>query len=308
VSWRRLGPLLQPLPDRPWMRTHAFIPTLLWHGDGWRLYFSGRDDEGRSRPGVADVEVGPGPRLLSLAPQPLLDVGPVGAFDDHGVTTTWISEHRGRLFLYYIGWNLGVTVPFYTALGLALSDDGGATWRRYSEGPIIGRDPVDPYVVGSACILIEGARWRMWYVSGANWRMEGGRARHYYHVRYAESDDGIAWRRDGRVCIDFRSADEYAIARPCVLREGGRYRMWYCYRGPAYRIGYAESADGLTWERLDGDARALAPAESGWDAEMTAYPFVFDHGGRRYMAYNGNGYGRTGVGLAVWDEAGGPAR
>jgi hypothetical protein len=32
---------------------------------------------------------------------------------------------------------------------------------------------------------------------------------------------------------------------------------------------------------------------------MIEYPFVFDHGGARYMLYNGNGYGRSGVGLAV---------
>jgi hypothetical protein len=32
---------------------------------------------------------------------------------------------------------------------------------------------------------------------------------------------------------------------------------------------------------------------------MQAYPFVFDEGGRRYMLYNGDGYGRTGIGLAV---------
>ncbi|MDH5276133.1 MAG: hypothetical protein OEW88_06890, partial [Gammaproteobacteria bacterium] len=29
------------------------------------------------------------------------------------------------------------------------------------------------------------------------------------------------------------------------------------------------------------------------------YAFIFDHDGKRYMLYNGNGYGRTGFGLAV---------
>ena len=32
---------------------------------------------------------------------------------------------------------------------------------------------------------------------------------------------------------------------------------------------------------------------------MVEYPCVFDWDGRRYMLYNGNGYGRTGVGLAL---------
>jgi hypothetical protein len=34
---------------------------------------------------------------------------------------------------------------------------------------------------------------------------------------------------------------------------------------------------------------------------MIEYPAVFDAGGRRYMLYNGNGYGRSGMGLAVLD-------
>jgi hypothetical protein len=34
-------------------------------------------------------------------------------------------------------------------------------------------------------------------------------------------------------------------------------------------------------------------------SEMIKYPFVFDHDGERSMLYNGNGYGKTGVGLAV---------
>jgi hypothetical protein len=76
--------------------------------------------------------------------------------------------------------------------------------------------------------------------------------------------------------------------------------MWYASRGAAYRIGYAESADGLQWERKDGEAGLSVSAE-GWDSEMIAYPCVFDHRGRRYMMYNGNGYGRTGIGLAVLD-------
>jgi putative glycosyltransferase len=37
----------------------------------------------------------------------------------------------------------------------------------------------------------------------------------------------------------------------------------------------------------------------GWDSEMIEYPFVFDHAGERYMLYNGNGYGKSGFGLAI---------
>ena len=137
----------------------------------------------------------------------------------------------------------------------------------------------------------------MWYVSGTGWE-NGAEPRHRYHLKYAESEDGVEWRRDGTVCIDYRDEGEYAIARPCVLRDGDRYRMWFCARGDAYRLGYAESADGIEWERSDEEA-GIEPSDSGWDSEMVEYPWVFDHDGRCHMLYNGNGYGATGIGHAV---------
>ena len=127
--------------------------------------------------------------------------------------------------------------------------------------------------------------------------MVNGKPRHSYHIRYAESDDGLHWRRSGRVCIDYQSEEEYAISRPSVLRDGDLYRMWYSYRGSSYRIGYAESDDGVAWVRKDEEA-GIDVSPDGWDSEMIEYPCVFDHAGSRYMLYNGNGYGATGIGLA----------
>ena len=74
--------------------------------------------------------------------------------------------------------------------------------------------------------------------------------------------------------------------------------MWYSHRGGAYRIGYAESEDGKSWERMDNTV-GITTSASGWDSEMIEYPYVFDHKGTRYMLYNGNGYGKTGFGLAA---------
>ena len=79
--------------------------------------------------------------------------------------------------------------------------------------------------------------------------------------------------------------------------------MWFCYRGLdfPYRVGYAESPDGTSWTRLDARA-GIDVSASGWDSGMIAYPFVFDHGGNRYMLYAGGGYGREGMGLAVLEQ------
>ena len=49
----------------------------------------------------------------------------------------------------------------------------------------------------------------------------------------------------------YESDDEYAISRPCVVRDADGYRMWFAARGDRYRIGYAESDDGIEWRRDD---------------------------------------------------------
>ena len=146
----------------------------------------------------------------------------------------------------------------------------------------------------------------MWYVSATAWtRQAGAGPRHHYHIRYAESTDGVDWERDGRVCIDYAdAATSTRSRRPCVVQRcrsatacGSRSR------GDRYRIGYAESADGADWTRRDATSAASCRAAAGnprWSSirgrRLTS--------GRRYMLYNGNDYGRTGVGVAVWEEAG----
>jgi hypothetical protein len=268
-------------------------------GDRFRVYIAGGNELKRSQIGYFEIDLNRPDEPSNLTREPLLTLGSLGTFDDCGVNSPWIVEHDRRLYLYYGGWHLGQTVPFYCFIGLAISDDGGLSFEKYSPAPIIERSRHDPCMTGSPCILIEDGVWRMWYYSGFRWEHENGVPKHYYHIKYAESLDGITWTRDGTVAIDFQH-DEFAIAKPSVLHRGGRYQMWYSYRGPAYRIGYAESMDGRTWTRLDDQAGIEAGPEA-WDAEMIEYPHVFEHQGRLYMLYNGNRYGSTGIGLAVLD-------
>ena len=141
----------------------------------------------------------------------------------------------------------------------------------------------------------------MWYVSGTGWQMEGGAAQHRYHIKYAESADGVGWRATDQVCIDYPGLHRGRLSagHACARTETST-RMWYCARGEAYRLGYAESSDGLDWERMDEDVE-LGGATEGWDSEMQerASPFVFDHANERHLLYNGNGYGATGIGHAT---------
>ncbi len=299
--WRRLGRLALDTSAAPWALTHAALPIVEALGDGtWSVYLSARDAEGRARIGRAPLTLNPSPRFGSLEPEPVLDLGALGAFDDSGVTGSSLVKANGRRYLYFTGWSRGVTVPFYLSAGVAVSE-GSEQFRRVSAGPLLDRSAIDPFLTASPHVLLDDGVWRMWYVSGTNWSATPAGPRHAYHVRYAESSDGLTWRRDGHVCLDYASADEYAFARPCVVRDDDAYRMWYAVRGTSYRIGYAESGDGRAWQRLDEEG-GLVPEGDGWEADMVEYPWVFDAHGSRYMLYNGNDYGKTGVGVAILER------
>jgi hypothetical protein len=301
VTWAKRGLLIPGNPPVEWARSHAALPVADVHEDGIDLYFSARDEQGRARIARAEVAVdGASLAVTGYRPTPVLDLGERGTFDDSGVTSSCLVRWQGSAYLYYSGWSLGRTVPFYFYVGCAVSDDD-VTFERVSRSPILERNPVDPFLTASPWVLVEEGRWRMWYVSGTGWRGTPGGPQHLYHVKYAESDDGIHWRREGHVCIDFADSSEYAISRPCVVRDGPIYRMWFAARGGAYRLGYAESDDGLVWRRRDEEAALPGPA-AAWETEMQAYPVVYDANGRRQMLYNGNGYGATGIGWAVLEH------
>jgi hypothetical protein len=283
-------------PPLEFAASHAALPVVMPVSDGLRLYCSTRDDQGRSHVVAARLDLADGTANFEQAP--VIAPGPIGSFDDRGVTSSCVVADGERVLHYYTGWNLGVTVPFYLAIGCAAGSGEDRRLEKISPAPILGRSSIDPLLTASPSVLVENGTWRMWYVSGTDWYLEDGEVRPRYLVKYAESDDGVSWRPTGLVCIDYRDADETAIGRPCVLKDEGIYKMWYCARGPAYRLGYAESFDGLAWDRKDDEIEWAGPAER-WDSDMQAYPFVFDRDGERLMLYNGNGYGATGIGLAT---------
>ena len=302
-NWRKLDLRFNVENVHAWAKTHAMMPCVhRLDEDNFLIFFSPRDAHNQSRP--ASVKLNMQTMTFSgLSPEPLLELGDLGAFDDSGIMPTSLVRQGELLYMYYNGWTLGKKIPFWSFNSVAVSKDNGATFAKLSQSPLVlFRDDVDPYSTFAPFVICEAGIWRMWYVSCTKWTYEQQKPKHYYHIKYAESNDGIHWERQGKVCIDFSSEHEYAIARPMVIKEQGIYKMWYSYRATAsvatYRVGYAESRDGLDWKRMDNQVK-LDTSASGWDSEMVCYAYVFDHRRERYMLYNGNGYGKTGLGLAI---------
>lgn len=297
MTWKKLGLVFCPDRNYPWMISHAANPTAEHlEGDLFRIYFGCRDDNNRTSIASVELDITVPQKILRISEKPVVSPGELGAFDDSGASMGCLVSLAGKRYLYYVGWNLGVTVPWRNSIGLAVSETANAPFVRVSRAPIMDRSDTDPFSLSYPWVIRDEDGWRMWYGSNVRW---GPHQQDMEHViRCARSADGINWERAGSVALGFESPGEYAMSRPCVVRDNDLYRMWYSFRGEAYRIGYAESEDGFAWTRKDREA-GLSVSDSGWDSESVEYPYVFEHCGSRYMLYNGNGYGRTGFGLAV---------
>jgi hypothetical protein len=305
--WIKKGLIFVPNQESEWMISHASVPAPIQiHENMLRIYFSSRDKKGRSIPTFMDVKIDDPQQVLYIHTQPLLPLGEIGTFDDSGIMPTSLIKINGIIFMYYIGWNPQVTVSYRTSIGLAISHDNGDSFRKYSEGPLLDRALDEPFFNTTPFVLYDNNIFKMWYASCTGWKIIDEITEPVYLIKYAESKDGISWKKEKNICINYSYEGE-ALGRPWIIKEDKTYKMWYSRRGSVgyrkkegqhYRLGYAESANGTTWHRKD-DEIGIDISATGWDSEMIEYCSIYRYRNIKYLFYNGNGFGKTGFGYAI---------
>ena len=301
MRWTKLGIIVSPQPDVWWMSHYAGPSFVRESADGWVIYVTGRDANNVSRIGRLYGKVqGDTFHLDVVEAEPIFDVGDLGTFDESGVSYPWLLEVQNKLLMYYVGWVAGGRNRFQNFTGLAYSEDDGSTWQRNSRVPLLDRSHEEPYGTGSCCVYRDGDQFSMVYTAFQPWVPSAIKNRPTYNLKRAVSPDGYRWTRTGEVVIDFASEDEYVIGKPCVLEAGNIRHIWYSYRGSTYRLGYARQEIPHDFVRRDHEI-GMTVSSDGWDSESVEYSHVFHSGDHVWMVYNGNDFGRTGLGLARLD-------
>jgi predicted GH43/DUF377 family glycosyl hydrolase len=313
--WKKLGKLFTPqeVSDRTWLKEFAQAPASLIFDNFVRIYFSCRpapDSKGQyvSYSAYVDLDRFNLFNILKISEQPILNLGGLGEFDEFGTYPVSVIRVKNEVHAYYAGWTRCESVPFNVAIGKAISDNDGSTFRKIGTGPVLGYTPDEPFVISGPKVRQFNGKWQLFYIAGRKWKRIDGRAEPVYKIRMAISSDGIHWERINRDLIDSRIEDDEAQASPDVFYANGKYHMFFSYRYSShyrgkkngYRIGYAFSFDLLNWVRDDTKA-GIDVSEQGWDSEMISYPHVFELDGQIYMIYLGDQVGRYGFGLAVLD-------
>jgi len=306
-SWEKKG--LIYVPDGiGYFKSHAArsIPYQL-NDDIIRLFLTSRDDDDRLLPSYIDLDIRDPKHVLHINDKPLLGFGRMGTFDDSGITPGSIIHKNHEVLIYYTGWKRRrINVTFELSIGLCRLDSDGFTFIRLWDGPILAQDINHPILTAGPFVIYDNHIFKMWYCSGTEWRTCEGNPEPIYHVRYAESENGVDWIPINKPVIDYKYDGE-VISAPWVIKHKSLYYMWYSTRGSAtkinkqYVIGYAESCDGINWTRAD-ESVGISRSEYGWDSEMICYPSFFPYKDKIYMFYSGNNVGRGGVGYAVMDN------
>ncbi len=315
MKWKKLGKIFDPtehtLPNGS--EQFAQSPQTLVFDDFVRVYFSTRakDNKGKFLSHIAFVDFAPNLHdILRVSEQPVIALGELGCFDEHGIFPMNVLRHDEKVYGYTCGWNRRVSVPVDTAIGLAVSHDNGATFQRLGHGPVLSASAHEPCLVGDGFVKVINGIFHMWYIFGIGWKQYATATApdRTYKIGHATSYDGTHWvKEEARQIIPDRLGATESQALPTVIGINDRYHMFFCYResfdfrsnaNRGYRIGHAWSDDLKHWERNDENP-LLEIGEGQWDSAMQCYPHVFEFQGKVYLLYNGNEFGRYGFGLAV---------
>ena len=273
-----------------WTNGVSIVPTV--DGKGYRMYYSGDDGEGI---GFAEASIQDPLTWKENPASPVLK--PLKNWEGNKINQPRVviltPEHW---LMYYTGW--GFKGPGSSwAMGIAESFDSGTTWKRWSDKPFLERGDIESPDGGAAMVpmvLRVGERWMMWY-TGVKVSHQG---HDNIHLCLATSNDAFHWDKytDNPVLTDdFSDGAKRSVTSRCFVRhDDGVFRMWYSFGKPGYCICYAESLDGIAWEKAP-IAPVLGPSRgSGWDSSIVEYPEVQIVDGLFRLWFCGNGYGKVG--------------
>jgi predicted GH43/DUF377 family glycosyl hydrolase len=298
--WQRLGQVYTASGESFWRTSHAYLPTAITLSPlSIRVFVAFRDAAGRGRVGFVDVDASNPTRVLAVSERPCLDIGRPGAFDEHGVSPLCLIKTPDALYMYYAGWQLSNSVRYQLFTGLAKSADGGNTFARVSEAPILDRCDGELLIRSGGFVFPRGDDWVFAYMGGSEQMSISGKPTPTYDLMTLCSGSPLAWSGHGRLALSPRRPKEFGFGRPWILTENDRYRMWLSVRSAknGYSITYAESGDGVTWYR-DDNALTFLREPQPWESEMRSCASIIDTQAGRFMFYNGNAFGATGFGVA----------
>lgn len=301
MRWVKKGFIYSAKGESIWNKTSAMIPCpVILDESTVRVFLTFQDDLGIGRPGFIDLNLTNLKTIKKVSENPMFDIGLPGTFDDNGaVVCSVVKKDDQNYYFYYVGFELCTKIRYRLLTGLAVTDSKFNLKKKFKT-PVLERSESEMFFRCGPFCMIESGVYKMWYIAGSEWTITEGKELPVYQIYYIESEDGINWPEKGQLCISIENDGEHGFGRPYVILQKDIYKMFYSIRlkGKGYRLGYAESNDGKEWVRKD-ELMNLDISKYGFDSEMICFSAVIEIKNKLIMFYNGNKFGKDGLGYAV---------
>ena len=282
-----------------WINSYAWVPTAykIENTNKAIIFFSARNTSNESDTGyfIYDLDK---MKIIKIAKRPILTRGKLGNFDDSAVIPSHLIKIKRKFYLYYVGWTQGKKVPFFSSLGLAIANKITGPYKKISNAPIIGRSKFDPLFVATCFVQKIKRGYSMYYTSNMSWKIKNTTPKPRYLIKKCYSADGIKWETNNNKIIKFEKSTETAITRPWILKLKNNFVMFFSLKKNNYTIETSVSKDGKTWRRkkifLFKEDKKIK-----FDSKAQEYASLVKYKKKLFMFYNGNEYGKNGIGLAV---------
>ena len=301
----KIGFIFKPEVSKNWWKSHAMAPAPILYDDNTiRIYMGCWSSKKISRIGYIDVDINNPKQIKKISDNFILDIGRDGCFDENGVFPGHAFNFgNGKIHLYYTGFQLGQKVRHYNFGGLAISEDGGDTFIRYSEAPIMDRSDEGLFVRAGQSIekSCDAAGFHVAYSAGSSWHMCNDELRPVYDVFHQFSKDGIELKTRGTKIVACNLDIEHGLGRPQIIKLGEYFYIFYTRRiikDMKYFIGAARSKDCQKWERVDNLFDDVKYGGTGeFDFEMIYFPAAIRTSAHTALIfYSGNYFGAGGLG------------
>jgi sucrose-6-phosphate hydrolase SacC (GH32 family) len=205
MHWQKQGIVLRAAPGS---YIAANGSALSYAGQVWYWYETGMKDRLRiSLARSADA------RTWRAETAPVLDLGPVGSWDERAVADPYVIRIGAYFYIYYLGQDRAVR----QRIGVARSSDG-IRWEKLRSNPVVEMDEDEAGIGEPAVWQSHGFYWMLYTVRDFAENR---------HLRLARSTDGVRWTKLAPRYKGTQAWNSKVICDPTVAVEGDVVKVWF---------------------------------------------------------------------------------
>lgn len=295
IEFQRIGKIFDPKEfstDAGYL-SHAANPVVLKINESiYRIFFNSRDLDQRSSVYSVDFNFESKTLVPDSFREQLLLSNSFHYFRD-GVSLGSHFELDGKHWIGFMGWVNPPSEHWFGTIG-KFRLDSDYNFEYIEPNPWFDLSPIDPISLSYPAVYFSKDVMHVWYGTTMAW--DGGNGEMVHILKEKVSRDYINFVNSERQ-VEWKTGQSQAFSRPSITPLKDKFLMAYSVRGnlTKYRIGVGvieEEAKCIT------QIATFSTSLSNWENEMVEYPYLVSYEDETYMFYNGNGYGKSGIGLA----------